>query len=129
MTIALNLPIQKRWLDMIVNGGKREEYCDPSNRQVMSFVGKLVRNPLWAATNKVVAIFRAGYRMDSPSVAIEILGWEARMGTPAYHSEWGEPQTPRLVLLLGEIIRSGANCEIKEKLAYKCANTKQERKE
>lgn len=115
MKIMLNLPIKRKWLDMIERGEKREEYREFSNTQAAGAFNIAMRTPLaeWSPANPV-AIFRAGYRMDSRAVAVEIDGFEIRSG--AHHPEWGEVAGVGLlhiVIKLGAVVARGTYADVK----------------
>ena len=115
MRVALNLPIEREWLDMIASGVKREEYRDCENRQCVrlyndtGLLGCMMPDDL-------VAVFRNGYRMDSQALAVKLVGMTLRGGYGAMHPEWGEPKGRRahFVLMLGKVIAKGTYAEVKE---------------
>lgn len=112
--VILNLPIKRKWLDMIERGEKREEYREISNAQVMGAYNVALRSSYgeWSPANPV-AIFRAGYRMDSRAVAVEIDGFEIR--SEARHPEWGEPDGAGLlhiVIELGAVVARGTYIDV-----------------
>lgn len=86
--IVLNLPIKRRWLDMIASGEKREEYRSADNKQVARAYERISR--CWPDGDSVM-ILRNGYRMDSPALAVRIVAMDMRSGDMAAHPEWGEP--------------------------------------
>lgn len=117
MKIMLNLPIKRKWLDMIERGEKREEYREFSNLQVVGAYNSAMRSPHahgeWLLANPV-AILRAGYRMGSRAVAVKIDGFSIRTG--ARHPEWGETAGDGLlhiVIELGEVVSSGTYADVK----------------
>ena len=67
---------------------------------------------------KPVAIFRAGYRMDSRAAAVEIDGFEIRSG--ALHPEWGETAGVgqlHIVIELGAVVARGTYADVKRACA------------
>jgi len=117
MRVALNLPIERKWLDMIASGEKREEYRDCENRQCVRLYNDTGHDGCKMPDN-LVAVFRNGYRMDSRALAVRLAGMGLRSGKEARHPEWGEPTGRRLhfVLKLGEVVASGTYAEVKELL-------------
>lgn len=116
MKIMLNLPIKQKWLDMIERGEKREEYREFSNLQAVGAYDIAMHSPHgeWLISNPV-AIFRAGYRMDSRAVAVEINGFSIRSG--ARHPEWGEIAGDGLlhiVIGLDAVVARGTYAEVRE---------------
>ena len=115
MNVLLNLTISRRWFDMIASGEKREEYRSADNRQVK-------RAYLWAFNNcywselRTVAVFRNGYRMDSPALAVRMFGMTIRSGAQAEHPEWGEPtgRGAHFVIMFDRVIAQGTYAEVKE---------------
>ena len=112
MKPALNLTIKRCWLVMIATGKKREEYRDWRNAQVSRFYSRCFRHGF---PQHGVAVFRAGYRMDSPAVAVELTGMTLRgAARKALHPEWGEPRKPaHFVLSLGKVLKIGDYITVK----------------
>ncbi len=115
MKIMLNLPIKRQWLDMIERGEKREEYREFSNTQAVGAYNIAMRSPHgeWSLSDPV-AIYRAGYRMDSRAVAVKIDGFEIRSG--ARRPEWGEIANANLihiVIALGAVVARGTYADVK----------------
>jgi hypothetical protein len=94
----LRLVLKKKWFDMIASGKKREEYRD--------------MKPYWESRLKVwkweepwdqhywVVAFSLGYAKSSMFFLVadcRVRGWVA-------HPEWGEPETPHIVIGLDERI-------------------------
>ena len=115
MRTVLNLPIERKWLDMIASGEKREEYRDCEHRQCVRLYNDIGRNGCVMPDN-LVAVFRNGYRMDSRAIAVELVGMTLRGGYEAKHPKWGEPKGRRshLVLMLGNVVAKGTYAEVKE---------------
>lgn len=118
MKPLLNLPIRGHWLRMIVAGEKREEYRDLGNAQVRRFWIETFPRA-WPAAG--VAVFRAGYRPDSPAAAVELRGLTIRGGAP-YHPEWGEQCEWHFVLHLGGIVDVGGYSAVRACLAKEAAS-------
>ena len=74
---ALNLPIARKWFDMIASGKKREEYRDVDNAQCCRLFNKAGRNRC-ILPDGIAAIFRNGYRPDSPALVVTIEGLTMR---------------------------------------------------
>ena len=116
MNILLNLTIKRRWFDMIASGEKREEYRSADNRQVAG-VYKRLSNYVWP-TESLMMIRRNGYRMDSPALAVRMIGMTIRSGEQAEHPEWGDPigRGSHFVIIFENIIARGTYAEVKEAL-------------
>ena len=114
---ALNLPIAKKWFDMIASGKKREEYRDGKNRQVLRLCNWMTHSDDWPSTMPT-AIFRNGYRMDSPALVVEIKGMTIRGGNEVKHPKWGEQKSRgfHFVIKLGLVISLGTYAEIAAKI-------------
>ena len=109
----LNLPIKKKWFDMILSGQKQEEYR-AHNAQCFK-----VENEIYDITSDYhlppgcVVILRNGYGPDSPSAAVEvksILFHTPHALSPWRHPEWGEPNPADKSyhsIRLGKIIAKG----------------------
>jgi len=116
MKPILNLTIAKRWFDMIVSGEKREEYRTASNRQVANVYHRAIKyNCLDGAP---LMVLRAGYRMDSPALAVEVVGMDIRGAHEVRHPEWGERRgEARIVIALGIVRVCGNYAQIREWIA------------
>ena len=112
---ALNLPIARKWFDMIASGKKREEYRDVDNAQCCRLFNKAGRNRC-ILPDGIAAIFRNGYRPDSPALVVTIEGLTMRGRGEIKHPEWGETKTPHFVIKLGVVVSSGTYAEIKSKI-------------
>lgn len=121
----LNLPIKSQWLDRILSLEKREEYRLTTNKQLVRVFCEsegyrrnhnicIVRLP----PRSVVAVLRAGYRMDSNSALVEIKEIEVRGLEYRLHPEWGEPEEPHFVLKLGAIIARGEYRKVRNELSF-----------
>lgn len=127
MKTILNLTIKRRWLDMIVAGVKREEYRAPNCPQLRR-CGIFVQSS--CARNDCRAVYRAGYRMDSPAALVEVTGVAAplvashgvfaiedpRFLTDPRHPEWGEPPTPHWTIFLGAGLCHGTYAEVEKRI-------------
>ena len=122
MKPILNLTIKRKWLEMIVAGEKREEYRAPNCPQLRR-CGVILR--AYCSRNECRAVYRAGYRMDSPAALVEIVGIDAplafsiedpRFVTEPRHPEWGEPPTPHWTIFLGHVLCHGTYAEVKESI-------------
>lgn len=115
ISIVLNLPIERKWLDMIASGEKREEYRDCKNRQCVRLYNDTGHDGCRMPDN-LVAVFRNGYRMDSRALAVRLAGMGLRSGKEAQHPEWGEPKGRRahFVLKLGKVVAKGTYAEVKD---------------
>lgn len=123
---SVNMPIKRKWLDMIADGKKRKEYRDASNRQVLRIYNWMANNRGWAQRSPT-AIFRAGYRNDNPAIIVEIAGITLRGWRESEHPEWGEPVESRMVhfvIRLGAVIAQGTYSEIKSKILKAKGGTK-----
>lgn len=108
MKPVLNLTIKKRWLDMIASGEKREEYRDIYTRGSQRWQRR-IRDAI-LKDEFATAIFRAGYRMNSPAVLVRIddaFPNPVRVPPSRPHPEWGEPLAPHWVIEIGEVIERG----------------------
>lgn len=102
---VLPLVLKGKWFNMIASGEKREEYREPSkywlkrfhrwNQRVNENVGPVVE-------------FRLGYGKNAPRLAFWCYGCDTTSGMLCYayteqqtHPEWGEPETPHLLIRLG----------------------------
>lgn len=112
---ALNLPIAKKWFDMITSGKKCEEYRDATNRQCARLYNEAGRNG-GVLPDGLAAIFRNGYRPDSPALIVAIEGLTVRGRGEIKHPQWGEPESPRFVIKLGVVVSDGSYSEIKSKI-------------
>lgn len=128
----LNLTITREWLDAILFRGKLQEYRGFSNRQVSRLADEchmLGRFP----NRSVVAVFRAGYSMDSRAIAVRVenlsicdsrgeIGVSERFFGCASvvrdrHDDWGEPPEGAFYALhLGRVLCSGLYSDVKDKL-------------
>jgi hypothetical protein len=115
MKPAINLTIRRRWLDAVVRGEKREEYRDWTNVQVERLFSRLFfgEDP----PPFLVAVYRAGYRMDSPACAVRILRVELRGARECPHPEWGERRgLAHFAVVLGDVLASGPYSAVKAAL-------------
>ena len=122
----LNLTIKREWLDAILFRGKAEEYRALSCKQVARLWEEC--QPLGHFPNRiVVAVFRAGYTMDSRAIAVVVeqiscrefdpmRKWRCGEIGPGFHEEWGEPCEKHYVLHLGRVLCSGLYSDVKKKL-------------
>lgn len=122
----LNLTIKREWLDAILFYGKAEEYRALSCKQV----ARLWQDCLSLGHfphRLVVAVFRAGYTMDSRAIAVVVEGLSRREFDPmakwrdgddetGRRAEWGEPCEKHYALRLGRILCSGLYSDVKDKL-------------
>lgn len=117
MKVIMNLPIKRKWFDMIASGEKKEEYRDCENRQVQRCYLWALNCDWWGECDPVV-ILRNGYRMDSRVLAVKIVGFDLRGKSEVKHPEWGEPKCSRLhiAIKLGEILARGTYAEVKGKM-------------
>ena len=115
MRVELNLPIERKWFDMIVRGEKKEEYRDCEHRQVQRFY-LWASNCNWWSEYDPVVMFRNGYTMQSRALVARITGGDLRGRYDVKHPEWGEPRCRRLhlVVQLGEILYKGTYAQVKE---------------
>jgi len=118
MYIALNLPIQRKWFEMIERGEKKEEYRDCEHRQAQRCY-LWMSNCRWFSEYNPVVILRNGYTKESRALAVRIVGGDLRGKAEVRHPEWGEPTGRRLhiVIKLGEIIAKGPYADLKRILA------------
>ena len=91
-TRVLRLTLNRKWFEMVSSGVKKEEYRTPS-AWINSRVNSKKRYD--------VVEFRNGYRSDSPTVAVEYLGFRYRPGRAMWGAEQG---LNYVVILLGRII-------------------------
>ena len=117
MKIALNLPIERKWLDMIASGQKREEYRAAGNAQVAKRWRDWYNHGVPCFPR--AAVFRNGYNPTSPAVAVELLSitirgreWQNR------RHDWGEPGGVRayFAIYLGKVLARGTYREVKAAL-------------
>ena len=111
MTPILNLPIRRKWLEMIASGERREEYRRADNRQVARAYARAVRHgvPL-----DPVVVLRAGYTMRSPAVVVELAGMTIRGAREVQHPEWGEERgVARFVIELGRVLYAGEYARVR----------------
>lgn len=103
----LVLPIKKKWFDMILSGGKKEEYRETSSYWMVRFAKVFgecaygIVYPKCLETESLVAevMFRNGYRKNSPSF---IAKCTLSVGTGK--EEWGaEPGKEYYVLSILEV--------------------------
>lgn len=113
----INLTIERKWLDAIVYGGKREEYRAPTCRPACRLWEEQIRNGGTPPLRTVVAIFRAGYTMDAQAAAVEVTGVRLCRNAPATRPEWGEPSCDRFAIELGRVFRVGKYADVKAWLA------------
>lgn len=130
MTPALNLTIRRRWLDMIASGAKREEYRAPGCAQLRDWARKRLRLLVRDGPGLPLACYRAGYRMDSPAVLVEILAVAPPVAAgcgalaieaPGFlseprHPEWGEPGLPHWTVTLGRVLLAGPYSAVRDYL-------------
>lgn len=110
-----NLTIKRRWFVAIATGEKREEYRKWQNAQCATAYSRLFHT---GVPKDAVAVFRAGYRMDSPALAVVVTGLELRCAKQAKHREWGEePGVARWVISLGEVLKQGDYLTVKTWMA------------
>lgn len=127
MKPILNLTIQRKWLDMIAAGVKREEYRAPNCPQLRDWERK--RLDYYHREKRLAkpAIYRAGYCMDSPALVVEVLAVVPPVddrvkltiitdygSTERHRPEWGEPKTPHYTIVLGEVRKTGTYTEVKK---------------
>lgn len=83
----LTLPIKRKWLDMIASGEKKEEYRDLTSYYDTRFsnVVKFMDD----GKQQFYVLLRAGYRKDSPHIAVEC--WlDIGEGQPEWGAEPGK---------------------------------------
>ena len=112
MKPLLNLTIRRRWFDMIASGEKSEEYRAASNRQVANAYCRAINGD--GPDCVTLMILRAGYRMDSPALAVEVVGMDMRGAHEVRHPEWGERRgEARFVISLGIVRVCGNYAQVK----------------
>ena len=112
MTPILNLTIRRKWLDMIASGEKREEYRYIDNAQV----GRLYERACSEELPPAYILLRAGYRMDSWAIAVQLVGMTIRGAKEIKHPEWGEMRgVARYVLKLGKVFEIGDYASVKRR--------------
>lgn len=119
--VMLNLTIERKWFDMIVDHVKHEEYRELDNPQCARLFNMHGNDhDFWR--RKAVVILRNGYRMDSPTVAKCITYLAQRNRDSVRHPEWGEPRWRKrhhLVIGLGNEVARGTYAEVIEILGVK----------
>ena len=116
MKPILNLTIAKRWFDMIASGEKCEEDRTASNRQVANAYRRAINGG--GLDGAPLMVLRAGYRMDSPALAVEVVGMDVRGASEVRHPEWGERRgEARIVISLGIVRVCGNYAQIREWIA------------
>tara|TARA_R110000772_G_scaffold181116_1_gene292446 strand:+ start:433 stop:720 length:288 start_codon:yes stop_codon:yes gene_type:complete len=90
----LHLTLKKQWFDMIVYGGKRQEY-----REIKPYWDKRFNKQYDAV------FFKNGYQKDAPSALVELV--EIRKGQGI--SIWGAPNEKVYILELGRILERSLN--------------------
>ena len=116
MKPILNLTISRRWFDMIASGEKCEEYRTASNRQVANAYCRAINGG--GFDGAPLMVLRAGYRMDSPALAVEVVGMDIRGAHEVRHPEWGERRgDARFVIALGIVRVCGNYSQIREWIA------------
>ena len=115
MKPAINLPIKRKWFDMIAAGEKKEEYRDYENQQLFRLYNWMEQDKGWLL-QRPVAVFRNGYNMQSRALAVKIERVALRGSSEIKHPEWGEPKQKRLhfVVSLGNVLCVGKYCIIKD---------------
>ena len=94
---VLPLVLKGVWYDMIKSGRKREEYRDAT-----LYWAVRLRN--WDNDGRrCVVEFRRGYAKDAPRMAFDSPVY--LHADDALHPEWGEPDAPHYIILLGERVR------------------------
>ena len=126
----INLTIKREWLDAILYRGKREEYRSADNRQCLRLWRECESvHPAHFPLRPIVAIFRAGYSMDSRAAAVLVNSIAQRKGfwskrcdgavhrvPPCEH--WGEPrEEPHLALGLQRVLTVGSYSFIRDWVA------------
>lgn len=112
MKPILNLTIRRKWLDMIASGEKREEYRAVTNAQV----GRLYTRACSEELPPAYILLRAGYRMDSWTIAVRLVGMTIRGAREIKHPDWGEARgVARYVLKLGEVFEIGDYASVKRR--------------
>ena len=116
MKPILNLTISRRWFDMIASGEKCEEYRTASNRQVANAYCRAINGG--GFDGAPLMVLRAGYRMDSPALAVEVVGMDVRSARDVRHPEWGERRgEARIVISLGIVRVCGNYAQIRKWIA------------
>ena len=111
MKLILNLTIRRKWLDMIASGEKREEYRRSDNLQVARAWARWVNG--WRPDD-AVALLRAGYTMNAPSIVVEVVGMTIRGAREVRHPEWGEEcGIARFVIRLGRVLHVGEYARVR----------------
>lgn len=106
MKPILNLTIRRKWLDMIARGEKREEYRAINTRGSQNWQRRI--HDAFLADDFATAIFRAGYRLDSPAVLVEIADAVSAPARSEFHPEWGEPlYAPHWVIYISQVLDRG----------------------
>lgn len=95
----LSLVLKGKWFDMIARGEKREEYRDSAvwDKRIRNWLLRFNQNP--EITHLVVA-FQRGYR--KPSMWFEVKYGCTEEVIRTRHPEWGEPEAPHYIIILGE---------------------------
>ena len=108
---TLHLSLKKQWFDMILNGGKKEEYRETINHWRVRFC----ESSVWQEVDGVMRLdvdswkhfdvihFTNGYGDDKPQMWVELKGITVGRGKP----EWGAPaDSDVFILQLGEIFHT-----------------------
>lgn len=108
----LDLPIKKKWFDMIRSGEKKEEYRAISRHWTSRLVEKIaeyesefcIHNIGFEAIFKTFDFvrFRNGYRKESPIIYVECRGVDIRTGNHLWGAEMGKEY---FVISLGKVIK------------------------
>ena len=112
MKPLLNLTIKRRWFDMIASGEKSEEYRTASNRQVANAYCRAINGDGLGCMTLMV--LRAGCRMDSPALAVQVVDMSLHGAHEVRHPEWGERRgEARFVIALGIVRVCGNYAQVK----------------
>lgn len=109
---VLSLVLKRKWYDMIASGKKREEYRDATQ-----YWRKRIEKWDLRGNYHHIVEFRLGYKKDAPRMAFSAMAviwgrirWYGTR-TISDHPDWGEPQVPHFVLILGSRVEFVDNKE------------------
>ena len=116
MRVELNLPIERKWFDMIARGEKKEEYR--TMKQLRRYLD--THNPGEGKAGKgegILLILRNGYTLKSMAVVVDVTLVELRSSEEAIHPEWGGPTKGmplHMVLHLGKLLMVAPYGEVRK---------------
>lgn len=102
----LSLVLKGKWYNMIARGEKKAEYRD-GTKYWYTRLSNWSRHFFDEPSKTLLVEFRHGYASSSPRMVFTVKRgvyghWQYRHSQETTHPEWGEPEAPHYIIILGE---------------------------